>query len=83
MTKKPTSLAAAMAKKSAVEPTTTEATAKKADGEIKTLTLRLALAVHDQLREMAFTSRQSQHALLMEALNDLFIKHGKPPIAKV
>ena len=83
MTKKPTTLAAAMAKKPAAEPAATEATAKKADSEIKTLTLRLALAVHDQLREMAFTSRQSQHALLMEALNDLFTKHGKPPIAKV
>jgi hypothetical protein len=37
--------------------------------------------VHDQLREMAFTSRRSQHSLLMEGLNMLFERHGKPPIA--
>jgi hypothetical protein len=30
---------------------------------------------------MAYTSRRSQHALLMEALNLLFERHGKPPIA--
>ena len=49
--------------------------------ETRTLTLRLAPAVHDQLREMAYTSRRSQHSLLLEALDDLFRKHGKPPIS--
>ena len=48
--------------------------------EPRTLTLRLAPAVHDRLREMAYTSRRSQHSLLLEALDDLFRKHGKPPI---
>ena len=42
--------------------------------------VRLVPAVHDQLREMAYTSRRSQHSLLLEALDDLFRKHGKPPI---
>jgi hypothetical protein len=77
MTRKPTSLSAVMAKKpTAIEP------ASAADGDaVRTLTLRLPPVVHDQLREMAFHSRKSQHALLLEALNDLFQKHGKPPIA--
>jgi hypothetical protein len=78
MTRKPTSLSAVMAKKSAAataEPT------RDGEGTIRTLTLRLKPIVHDQLREMAFTARRSQHDLLMEALNDLFQKHGKPPIA--
>lgn len=77
MTKKPTSLSDVMAKKA-----TAEAPSKpSADGEIRTLTLRLQPMVHDQLREMAFTSRRSQHALLLEALNLLFERHGKSPIA--
>ena len=47
----------------------------------RTLTLRLPAVPHDQLREMAFVSRRSQHELIMEALNDLFVKYGKPPTA--
>jgi hypothetical protein len=79
MTKKPTSLDAAMAKKAAAS---TAIPAEPAGtGETRTLTLRLPPVVHDQLREMAFTSRRSQHALLLEALNLLFERHGKPPIA--
>jgi hypothetical protein len=77
MTRKPTSLSDVMAKKSAAPPPA----APPAGGETRTLTLRLPPIVHDQLREMAFVSRKSQHSLLMEALNDLFQKHGKPPIA--
>ena len=53
------------------------------EGEIKTLTLRLPLVVHNQLREMAFAARRSQHSMLMEAVNLLFERHGKPPIAPV
>jgi predicted transcriptional regulator len=47
------------------------------------LTLRLPEAVHDQLREIAFHSRRSQHSLAMEGLNTVFERHGKPPIAPV
>jgi predicted HicB family RNase H-like nuclease len=68
-----------MAKKSIVQ--SPPPTAIAASGETRTLTLRLPPIVHDQLREMAFTARKSQHSLLMEALNDFFQKHGKPPIA--
>jgi len=78
MTRKPTSLSDVMAKKAAVTPVPT---VPAAGGETRTLTLRLPPVVHDQLREMAFTARKSQHSLMMEALNDLFQKHGKPPIA--
>lgn len=78
MTKKPTSLSDVMTKKAAIPAAPPAA---QPDGEIKTLTLRLPLPVHDQLREMAFTGRVSQHSLLMEALNLLFERHGKPPIA--
>ena len=79
MTKKPISLTDVMAKKAsvAVEPATPAGTVTK------TLTLRLPQVVHDQLREISFTTRRSQHDLLMEALNDLFSKFGKPPIAPV
>lgn len=68
-----------MAKKvsAAVQPT------DQANGRIKTLTLRLPPVVHDQLRELAFNTRQSQHALLMQALNLLFERNQLPPIAPV
>jgi hypothetical protein len=77
MTRKPTKLSDVMAKKSAAPPPPADV----AGNETRTLTLRLPPIVHDQLREMAYTSRRSQHSLLMEGLNDLFQKHGKPPIA--
>lgn len=77
MTKKLTSLGAAMAKKSAPVPEPKPEPA----GEVRTMTLRLPHLVHDQLRELAFGERRSQHALLMEALNMLFANRGKPPIA--
>ena len=81
MTKKPTSLSDVMAKKTTAVPA--PVAPSPASGEIKTLTLRLPMIVHDQLREMAFSGRVSQHSLLMEALNLLFERHGKPPIAPV
>jgi len=77
MTKKPTTLDAVMAKKAAAPPRVSA----EPTGESRTLTLRLPPQVHDQLREMAFTSRRSQHSLLLEGLNLLFERHGKPPIA--
>jgi hypothetical protein len=78
MTKKPKSLSDVMAKKPAV---TQGPTAAPASGETRILTLRLTPLAHDQLREVAFVSRRSQQSLVMEALNDLFAKLGKPPIA--
>jgi hypothetical protein len=78
MTRKPKSLSDVMAQK----PAAVQApTAVPASGETRILTLRLTPLAHDQLREMAFVSRRSQQSLVMEALNDLFAKLGKPPIA--
>lgn len=79
MTKKPTKLFDVMTKKVAAVSSQPE----PGEGKHKTLTLRLPPVVHDQLREMAFTTRQSQHALCMEALNLLFERHQLPPIAPV
>jgi hypothetical protein len=81
MTKKPSGLAAAVSKKAVASPPEATQRAATASGALRTLTLRLPEVVHDQLREMAFTSRRSQHALCMEGLNLLFERHGKPPIA--
>jgi hypothetical protein len=80
MTKKPTGLAAAVSKK-AVASAPEVIQPAPASGALRTLTLRLPEVVHDQLREMAFSSRRSQHSLCMEGLNLLFERHGKPPIA--
>jgi Antitoxin-like ribbon-helix-helix len=78
MTRKPKSLADAMTKKAAAAVPKPSAAAS---GDTRTLTLRLPSVVHDQLREIAYTSRRSQHSLLMEGLNLLFEQHGKPPLA--
>jgi predicted HicB family RNase H-like nuclease len=67
------------------QPPTTEAPEetheRAAEGKAVGFSLRLGGAAHEQLRRMAFDSRRSIHALVIEALNDLFTKHGKPPIA--
>jgi len=79
MARKTTGLTAAMAKKAATHaPPPAEA---QANGKTRTLTLRLPEPVHEQLREMSYTAHRSQHSLLMEGLNLLFERHGKPPIA--
>jgi len=44
-------------------------------------TLRLNTQAWRQLKELALERGVPSHPLLIEALNDLFIKHGKPPIA--
>jgi hypothetical protein len=51
------------------------------EGRILTLALRLSPPVHEQLREQFFTSRWSQHSLLMEGLCTMSERHGKSPIA--
>ena len=79
MSRKPTSLSDVLVKKAAAMPTAVEAS----EAEVKTLTVRLKPIVHDQLRELAFTARRSQHDLIMQALNLLFELNGKPPIAPV
>ena len=83
MTAKPrnSSLSAALARKAGDTTASPPPAPARETGAIRTLTLRLPDAVHEQLREMSYVQRRSQHALLMEALNLLFERDGKPPIA--
>ena len=48
----------------------------------KAMTLYLDPAAHKQLKLLAIDRDQPAHALLLEAVDDLFRKHGKAPIAK-
>jgi hypothetical protein len=60
----------------------TELTEKRADRVGKRATLfQLPTAAKKQLAMLAIERETTQQALLSEALNDLFKKHGKPPIA--
>lgn len=52
-----------------------------ADGEVRGQTLRLNRPAWTQLKLISFSEGKSAHALLIEAVNDLFEKRGKPPIA--
>lgn len=44
-------------------------------------TLRLNIRAWAQLKSLAVEARKPSHDLLIEAVNDLFQKCGKPPIA--
>lgn len=55
---------------------TTSATDKR-----KGQTLRLTRDAWKQLKLLAIERDRTAHDLLIEAVNDLFRKHGKPPIA--
>ena len=44
-------------------------------------TLRLSPPAWSQLKHLAVDLGVPAHDLLLEAVNDLFRKHGKPPIA--
>ncbi len=62
--------------------TTTEPREKRPDRVGKRATLfQLPAAAKKQLAILAIERETTQQALLSEALNDLFQKHGKPPIA--
>lgn len=50
------------------------------DGRRGTI-LRLSRDALKQLKHLATEEETTSHALLIEALNDLFVKRGKPPIA--
>jgi hypothetical protein len=62
--------------------TPTEPREKRPDRIGKRATLfQLPAAAKKQLAMLAIEHDTTQQALLSEALNDLFQKHGKPPIA--
>jgi hypothetical protein len=54
---------------------------KADDGKKRGQTLRLTPAAWRQLKYLAIDTGRPAHDLLVEAVNDLFRKHGKPPIA--
>ena len=47
----------------------------------KKLTTTLDPAAHLQFRQLALELGKNGEALLVEAINDLFRKYGKPPVA--
>lgn len=53
----------------------------KASCTFKSLTLRLNLDAWRQLRHLAIEQDATGHELLVEAVNDFFRKHRKPPLA--
>lgn len=59
-----------------------ETTEKRPDRIGKRATLfQLPAAAKKQLAMLAIEQETTQQALISEAINDLFKKHGKPPIA--
>lgn len=48
---------------------------------IKQLTLYLNEGAHKALRQLALDQDVKAHALLIEAINDMFVKYGRKPVA--
>jgi hypothetical protein len=69
-------------KRTPAKPEASTATEKRPDRAGRTaLPFWASLAARKQLRVMAAEMDTTQQHLMVEALNDLFRKHGKPPIA--
>jgi len=51
------------------------------NADTKALTLRLNKAAWQQLKILSLESERTGHDLLIEAVNDLLQKNGKPPVA--
>lgn len=65
----------------AQRPSSQPSAATHEGGSVKGQTLRLNRAAWRQLKVLALEREQPAHALLVEAVNDLFRKHDKAPIA--
>jgi hypothetical protein len=65
----------------AQRPSSQPSAAAHEGGSVKGQTLRLNRAAWRQLKALALEREQPAHALLVEAVNDLFRKHDKAPIA--
>ncbi len=64
-------------------PTTSTSDSQEIDPQKrKGQTLRLEEGAWKQLKYLALDLGKPVHDLLLEAVNDLFKKYGKPPIAK-
>jgi hypothetical protein len=63
-------------------PASTEAPVEASgDQQRRGQTLRLPVAAWRQLKYLSIDRGKPAHDLLVEAVNDLFVKYGKPPIA--
>ena len=47
----------------------------------KKITAAVGPNIHLQFRQLGLEAGKTNETLLIEAINDLFIKYGKPPIA--
>jgi hypothetical protein len=47
---------------------------------LRTVTVRMPSAMHEQLRTLAFHERTAQHTLIMEGINLMFRRHGQPAV---
>lgn len=65
--------------KAKVEVKTTPA---KGEAELFRTSVYLSPAVHDRLRELAFTERKKVNELLMEGLDKLLVSRGYPTTAE-
>lgn len=81
MTRTKPSLAAAVAKMQEPSAPPPRAKARAVGGETKQILTRIPPEAHRQLKYIAFDEGTEIQALMVEALNDLFVKRGKPPIA--
>ena len=83
MPKKQSSLAdVTLTKGAAASPVVHAATATPGQEEKRIgQTLRLPKGAHKQLKQLALDLDKPMHDVLIEAVNDLFSKYGKPPIA--
>ena len=63
------------------QPQPEQATAGSGDDSVRQVNLRLNLTAKTQLDMMAVEMDTTRQALIEEALNDFFRKHGRPPIA--
>jgi hypothetical protein len=87
-TKKPNKLAAAFNKSTNQEPITIPATEQKKETSKtpsregkKTAIVYIDPAGARELKLLSLDTSRSQQDLLVEAINDLLIKHGKKPLA--
>lgn len=83
MSRKPTSLADVASRKAAqiAAPVPTSAATKATASAVRNVMVRLSPEAFDQLHDLFYEQRRPKQQLLAEALNDLFVKYGKPPIA--
>ena len=63
------------------QPQPEQATAGSGDDSVRQVNLRLNPTAKKQLDMMAVEMDTTRQALIEEAINDFFRKHGRPPIA--